>query len=76
MALSEGAAVNLAPVFTDGDSDTLAYALAGTDAASFTLDTATGQIKTKTGVTYDYETKISYEVTVTVSDGRGGTDTT
>ena len=45
---------------------------------SFTIDTASGQIKT-TGVTYNFEaTKKSYTVTVNVHDGKdaaGGTDT-
>lgn len=58
---------------TDADSgDTLTYSLGGTDAASFTIDTATGQLQTKAAL--DYETKDSYSVTVFVSDGKGGTD--
>ena len=52
---------------TDVDSDTLAYSLGGTDAGSFDIDSETGQLKTKG--TLDYETKSSYTVTVTVSDG-------
>ena len=59
---------------TDADGDALSYSLAGTDAASFTIDAASGQIKTKTGVSYDYEVKSQYPVTVTVIDGKGGTD--
>ena len=59
---------------TDADSgDTLTYTLGGTDAASFDIESGTGQLKTK--ATLDYETKSSYTVTVTVSDGNGGTDT-
>ena len=62
---------------TDGDNDPLAYTLEGTDAASFNLVTISGsaQIRTRSGVTYDYETKSSYSVTVKVDDGHGGTDT-
>ena len=62
---------------TDADADdTLTYSLEGTDAASFTIDTGTGQIKTKTGVTYDHEaTKTSYAVTVKADDGNDATDT-
>ena len=56
------------------DGDTLTYSLSGTDAASFAIDSATGQISTKTGVTYDYEGKSSYSLTVGASDGNGGTD--
>ncbi|MCY4580324.1 MAG: cadherin domain-containing protein [Chloroflexi bacterium] len=60
---------------TDPDEgDTLTYTLSGTDAASFEIGSSTGQITTKSGVTYDYETKKSYSVTVGVSDGTGGTD--
>ena len=56
---------------TDPDedpADTLTYGLEGTDAASFDIDTSTAQIKTKAAL--DYESKVSYSVTVTVSDGR------
>ena len=58
---------------TDPDSDTLTYSLSGTDAESFEIDASTGQITTKSGETYDYETKSSYSLVVEVSDGRGGT---
>ena len=51
---------------TDSD-DTLTYTLSGTDAASFDIDGATGQLKTKAAL--DYETKNSYLVIVKVSDG-------
>ena len=57
---------------TDPDGNTLNYTLGGTDAASFAIEAATGQVKTKSSL--DYETKDSYTVTVTVSDGNGGTD--
>ena len=57
------------------DGDTLTYSLEGTDAASFEIVSASGQIQTKTGVTYDHETKPSYSVTMKASDGNGGTDT-
>ena len=50
------------------------YALTGADAASFDFDTATGQISTKTGVTYDYETQASYTVTVTATDDAAESD--
>ena len=62
---------------TDPDEgDTLTYSLSGTDAASFDIGSSTGQITTKTGVTYDYESKSSYSLTVDVSDGNGGTAST
>ena len=46
-----------------------AYALAGPDAAFFAIDAATGQIRTRAGVAYDYEARSAYEVTVHADDG-------
>ena len=60
---------------TDADDDTLTYSLEGTDAASFAIDSGTGEIKTRSGVTYNYETKFFYEMTVKADDGNDGTDT-
>ena len=54
---------------TDANVDALTYTLGGTDAASFDIDSDTGQLKTKTGVTFDRTTQSSYMVTVTASDG-------
>ena len=52
----------------DADSDdTLTYTLSGTDATSFDIDRATGQLKTKAAL--DYEIKNAYSVVITVSDG-------
>ena len=60
---------------TDPDSgDTLTYTLGGTDGASFTIDELTGQLKTKAGVTYDYDTKPTYMATVTATDQSGLSD--
>ncbi len=60
---------------TDGESDTLSYALANPpgsmDADAFEIDASTGQITTKTGVIYDHESKSSYTVIVQASDGNG-----
>ena len=70
------AAIGAPVAATDPDTevdplDTLTYALAASgDHASFAIDTATGQLKTKAGVTYDYEAKDTYTVTVTVHDGK------
>ena len=63
-----GGAIGGALTATDVDVDTLTYSLMGTDAASFAIDSASGQLKTRTGVTYDYEAKSSYSVTVVASD--------
>ena len=52
----------------------LTYRLHGPDADSFDLHTTSGQIRTKRGVAYDSETKAALSVTVTVSDGQGGSD--
>ena len=43
------------------------YVLGGTDAGSFSIDADTGQLKTAT--TFDYETKSSYSVKVTIQTG-------
>ena len=56
----------------DANGDTLAYTLGGTDAASFDIDPATGQLMTLAAL--DYETKGSYEVMVTASDSGGLSD--
>ena len=54
----------------------LAYELRGPDADSFDLQASTGQIRTKRGVVYDFETKPTLNVTMTVSDRQGGSDAT
>ena len=56
-----------------GDSnvnDPLVYSLTGTDAASFTIDAGTGQIRLAQDVTLDYEGKRTHRFTVQVTDGR------
>ena len=58
---------------TDPENDTLTYSLEGTDAASFAIDSGTGQLKTKAAL--NRATKSRYTVTVKASDGKGGTDT-
>ena len=61
---------------TDPDTgDTLTYTLEGADLDSFDIDSASGQIQTKPGVTYDHESKSSYSVTVKADDNNGGTAT-
>ena len=71
-----GTSVGAAVTATDADDDTLTYSLEGTDAASFDIESGTGQIKTKSGVTYDFEAaQNTYEMTVKADDGNGGTDT-
>ena len=67
--------VGAAVTAMDSDNDTLTYSLEGTNKDSFTIDSGTGQIKTKVGSKYDRETKASYSVTVKADDSNGGTDT-
>ncbi len=70
---ASGQDIGTAVAATDVEDDTLTYSLEGADAASFSMDTATGQLQTKAAL--DYETKTSYSVTVSVDDGNDGTDT-
>ena len=60
---------------TDADGDTLTYTLEGADAAKFTVNSSSGQIRTKAGERYDREAKASYAVRVKADDGMGGADT-
>ena len=55
--------------------DSLTYTISGTDSESFVILPETGQIRTREGVTYDYETKNRYFVTVGVEDDSGNRDT-
>ena len=47
----------------------------GADANSFHIVSASGQIQTKLGTTYDHEAKPTYTVTVKADDSNGGTNT-
>ena len=67
-----GAKVGVPVIATDVDGDLLGYRLQG--APEFEIDEDTGQIQVAPGVTLDRERTPSYEVTVTASDGKGGTD--
>ena len=55
-------------------SGTVTYTLGGTDAVSFDIVAATGQLQTKAAL--DYETRSGYEVTVTATDTDGSVTTT
>ena len=69
-----GTAVGEPVTATDPDAGALTYSLEGIDAASFAIDSATGQLSTVAGVIYDYETKSGYEVTVRAENGEGLSD--
>ena len=65
-----GTAVGNPLTATDTDAgDRLTYTREGTAAQSFTVVSDSGQIRTRSGVTYDHEATPSYSVTVRVSDG-------
>ena len=64
--------IGIAIAATDADNDTLTYTLGGTDAAAFSIVSTSGQLQTKNAL--DFETKNAYSVTVSVSDGNGGSD--
>ena len=73
VAENTAANINIGTVVSATDADTgdmLTYTLGGTDAASFSIISTTGQLQTRAAL--DYETKTSYSVTVSVSDGNGG----
>ncbi len=67
---STGTSVGSAVSATDGNDDTLTYSLSGGDASSFTIVSTSGQIQTKSGVTYNFENDSSYSVTVNVRDNK------
>ena len=58
----------------DGVRDVLTYSLGGADAGSFQIVPATGQIRTRDGITYDHEARDTYFVTVEARDVHNATD--
>ena len=61
-------------VAEDEDGETLAYSISGTDATSFDINEDTGQISVAEGTAFDYESTISYSVTVEATDPDGDSD--
>ena len=59
------------PVTATDEGASITYGLEGADRAAFTIDPATGQIRT-TAAGYDHEATSSYAVTVTATDDREG----
>ena len=74
VAENTAAGTNIGAAFTATDTEghTLTYSLTGTDAASFDLATSSGQLKVKAAL--DYESKVTYKVTVGVSDNKDTND--
>ena len=63
-----------APVAATGGTGSLTYSLSGSDAASFTINTSTGQILVGQDTSLDYESgKTTYRMVVTATDGSGET---
>ena len=63
-----------APVVASGGTGTLTYSLSGTDAASFTINTSSGQILLAEGASLDYESeKTTYRLVVTATGQPGET---
>ena len=70
-----GRPIGLPVTATDEDGDPLTYTLEGPDAGSFDVGASTGQLRTRAGVVYDYETRSQYSVTVRATDPSGASDT-
>ena len=68
----QGTPVGLPVTAVDPDGDTLTYYLSGSDASYFSLDSRTGQLHVWERL--DLEITPTYLLNLTVSDGRGGTD--
>ena len=61
------------PVTADlGDGAVLIHTLEGPDADSFDIDSPSGQLRTREGAAYDFESQSTYKVVVRVSDALGG----
>ena len=71
-----GEAVGAPVAATDAEKDALTYALGGGDAALFTIDPDTGQIRVGPGTALDYEgDRNVYTVDVTATDSSGASTT-
>ena len=56
---------------TDADRETLSYSISGTDASSLSINSSSGVLSFQTAP--DYETKTSFSVTITATDGTNST---
>ena len=57
---------------TDPENTTLTYGLTGGDTDQFSIVPGIGQLRTRTGVDYNYEVKNRYSVRVEAQDDQGG----
>ena len=57
---------------TDPEGTTVTYRLTGDDTQQFTIDANNGQLRTRTGVDYNFEVKNRYSVRVEARDEPGG----
>ena len=67
IAESTAPSMNIGGLLTATDfhlGDSLTYSLTGADAGCFDIVSASGQLRTKSGADYDYETRSSYNVIV------------
>ena len=60
---------------SDDDGDQLVYSLEHPEQTTFRIDSSSGQLSTRAGATYDYETQQQHMVTVRVDDGHEGSAT-
>ena len=56
---------------TDPDGHRVTYHLSGPDSASFSVDVGSGQLRTLSGITYDFEDNDRYSVDLEGSDPYG-----
>ena len=56
---------------SDPDGHRVTYNLSGADSASFSVDTGSGQLRTLSGITYDFEDNDRYSVELVGSDPYG-----
>ena len=57
---------------TDPEGRAVSYSLTGGDTDQFTIASSNGQLRTQTGVDYNYEARNRYPVTVEAQDEQGG----
>ena len=78
VAENQVATYEAAAAATDADGDPLSYSLSGTDAALFTIDANTGEVRFRAAPDFempgDDDGDNVYDITVTASDGTNGTN--